>query len=345
MRLSELATRIGGAVEGNGDVEVVRGASLEEAGKGDLTFLSEAKYAAAAKATKASAIVLGPKDASLPIPAIRAPHAYLAFAKALEVLQPIPRPAPGVHPSAVVSKSARLGAGAIVDAFAVVEDDVRIGANAWIGAHAVVHRGAVIGDDFRAHSHAVVREGCRLGHRVVLQNGAVVGADGFGFVKRADGSYHKVPQVGVVEMGDDVEVQANACIDRATLGATRIGRGVKIDNLVQVGHNSTVGEDTVLCGQTGLAGSTVIGKRATLGGQSGAAGHMTIGDDAIVMAKAGVIADVPAGTVWAGYPAFEHRDWVTTQAALLRLPDLVKEVRALKKRLDALEGKGKAGGG
>jgi UDP-3-O-[3-hydroxymyristoyl] glucosamine N-acyltransferase len=345
MRLRELASRIGGSVEGDAEVDVLRGASLEEAGEGDLTFLADARHAAKARATKASAIVLGPKDARPSIAAIRAPDAYLAFAKALEVLHPAPRPAPGVHPTAVVAKSARLGPGAVVDALAVVEDDVRIGANAWIGPHAVIHRGATIGDDFRAHAHAVVREGCRIGHRVVLQNGAVVGADGFGFVKRADGSYHKVPQVGVVEIGDDVDVQANACIDRATLGATRIGRGVKVDNLVQVGHNCVVGEDTVLCGQTGLAGSTVVGKRATLAGQVGVAGHLTIGDGATVMAQTGVIADVPAGKMWAGYPGVEHREWVTTQAALLRLPELLKEVRALRKRVEALERRGGAGGG
>jgi UDP-3-O-[3-hydroxymyristoyl] glucosamine N-acyltransferase len=345
MQLRELASRIGGTVEGDGEVDVVRGASLEDAGAGDLTFLADARRTAEAGTTKASAIVLGRKAARVSIAAIRADDAYLAFAKALELLHPAPRPAPGVHPTAVVAKSARLGPGAIVEALAVVEDDVRVGANAWIGPHAVVHRGATIGDDFRAHSHAVVREGCRIGHRVVVQNGAVVGADGFGFVKRPDGTYHKVPQVGVVEIGDDVDVQANACVDRATLGATRIGRGVKIDNLVQVGHNSTVGEDTVLCGQTGLAGSTVIGKRATLAGQVGVAGHLSIGDGATVMAQTGVIADVPAGKTLAGYPGVDHRTWVTTQAALLRLPELVKEVRALRKRVEALEARGSAGGG
>ena len=340
MKLSEIAARLLLPVEGDGTVEIERIASLEEAGPGDLTFLASAKLAAKAEATKASAIILGKGSPRGRIPAIRADDAYLAFARALEILYPAPRPAaPGVHPTAALSKSARVGPGAAIGAYAVLEDDVVGGRNACIGPHVVLSRGVAVGDDVTLHSHVVVREGCRIGSRVVLQNHVVVGADGFGFTKRPDGTHQKIPQVGIVVIEDDVEVQAGSCIDRATLGETRIGRGTKIDNLVQVGHNCVVGPDTILCSQVGLSGTTTVGKGVTLAGQVGSGGHLTIGDGVTAVAQSGIPGDVEAGRVIAGSPAGDMRDWLRYSAVLPRLPDLVKEVRDLRKRLDATEKK------
>jgi UDP-3-O-[3-hydroxymyristoyl] glucosamine N-acyltransferase len=339
MRIADLAQRLGIAVEGDGSVEVRKGASLDRAGPGDLAFLADRKLQAKAQATKASAIVLGP-GASGPagVPVLRAPDAVLAFAKAIEILQPVPRPAgTGVHPTAVVSKSARIGPGASVGAYVVVEDDVVVGKNACLGPHVVLHRGAVLGDDVVLHSHVVVREGCRLGSRVLVQNHAVIGSDGFGFTRRPDGTHQKVPQVGTVVVEDDVEIQAGTCVDRGTLEETRIGRGTKIDNLVQVAHNCVVGPDSILCAQVGLSGSTTLGKGVTLAGQTGTGGHLTVGDGATAVAKSGIVADVPPGAVVAGVPATDMREATRYTLALPRLPDLLKEFRELKKKVEELE--------
>jgi UDP-3-O-[3-hydroxymyristoyl] glucosamine N-acyltransferase len=200
-----------------------------------------------------------------------------------------------------------------------------------------ISRGASIGDHFFAHSHAVVREGCQLGDRVILQNGVVVGADGFGFAKTPSGRWHKMRQAGPAVIEDDVEIQANSCVDRATIGETRVGRGCKLDNLVQVGHASRVGEDTLLCGQVGLAGSTTVGNRVILAGQVGVAGHLTIGDGAVLTAQSGVPNDVPAGALYSGYPAIENRRWLKSVAAFNRLPELSRTVRELANKVAALE--------
>ena len=339
MRLADLAARLALPLEGEGSIEIVKGASLESAGRGDITFLGHPKHAAKAASTKASAIVLPPGAPAGTAAVLRAPDPYLAFAAALEILQPAHRPAaPGIHPTAVVAKGARIGPGAAVGAFVVVEDDVEVGRNACLGPHVVLHRGVRVGDDVVIHSHSVVREGCRLGHRVILQNGVVIGADGFGFAKRPDGTHKKIPQVGIVVVEDDVEIQAGSCVDRATLGETRIGRGTKIDNLVQVGHNVVVGEDTILCAQVGLSGSTTVGKGVTLAGQVGSGGHLTIGDGVTAVAQSGIPGDVAPGKVIAGSPAMDMRDWLRASAAFPRLADLQKEVRELRKKVDALKG-------
>ena len=303
MKLSEIASKLAYEVEGDGCVEIRRMATVEDAGPGDLTFLSNPRYAKRALDTKASAIILGKDAPAARIPMLRAPDAYLAFARVLALLNPRPRPSAGIHPTAVIAATARIGPGASIGPYVVVEDDVVIGRYAVLHAHAVVHRGATVGDDFVAHSGSVVREGCRLGHRVTLQNGAVIGADGFGFAKRPDGTWEKILQTGIVVLEDDVAVQANACVDRAALGETRIRRGAKIDNLTQIGHGSDVGEDTLLCGQVGLAGSSRVGKGVVLAGQVGVAGHLTVGDGAQVMAQSGVSADVAPGAVVGGWPA------------------------------------------
>jgi len=198
-----------------------------------------------------------------------------------------------------------------------------------------VYEGAEIGDDFCAHSHAVVREFCRVGNRVTLQNGAVVGGDGFGFAKRADGTHHKIVQSGITVIEDDVEIQTLTSIDRATVGETRVKRGAKIDSLVQVGHASVVGEDNIICAQTGLAGSSVLGKNVLLAGQVGVSGHLTIHDNAVVYAQSGIGGDVKAGAVMSGSPAFEAKDWLRAVTAFQKLPELLKTVRQLERRLKA----------
>src|SRR5213075_1413106 len=242
-----------------------------------------------------------------------------------------PKYAPGVHPSAVIHPSAKIGKGAHIGPYAVVNEDVCIGENAVLLAHVVIYHGVTIGDNFLAHSHAVVREFCRIGNNVILQNGVIIGGDGFGFAKDNAGHWHKIVQSGPTVIEDDVEIQANACIDRASVGETRIARGAKIDNLVQVGHGSKVGEDTLLCAQVGLAGSTDVGKNVILAGQVGVAGHCKIGDGAVATAQSGIPNDVEAGKVVSGYPAIDNRQWLRAVAIFNRLPELAKQWRSGKK--------------
>jgi UDP-3-O-[3-hydroxymyristoyl] glucosamine N-acyltransferase len=238
----------------------------------------------------------------------------------------------------VIASTARIGAGAHIGPYCFVDEDVEIGKNAVLHSFVTVYRDAKIGDEFFAHAHVVVREACRIGDRVILQNGVVIGADGFGFARLPDGGWRKILQAGTVVIGNDVEVQANSCIDRATMGETRIGNDVKIDDLVLVGHNSTVGEKTVLCGQAGLAGTTTIGSRCILAGQVGCAGHMTVGDGAMITAQSGVPNDVPAKALYSGYPAIDNKQWLLNMAAINHLPQLLKTVRRLEEKVAKLEG-------
>jgi UDP-3-O-[3-hydroxymyristoyl] glucosamine N-acyltransferase len=334
MKLKEIAERLGCPLEGDGNVPITGVAGIEQAGPGRLTFLSNPKYRRALATTRAAAIIAAPSAGPMPVPALRSQNPYLDFARAVELFHQPQRYAPGVHPSAVVAPTARLGPGCHIGPFCFVDDGAILGSNAVLHSFVSIYRGARIGDDFFAHSHAVVREGCTVGDRVTLQNGAVVGADGFGFARREDGSWMKIQQTGPAVIEDDVEIQAHACVDRATVGETRIGRGAKLDNLVQVGHASTVGENSLLCAQVGLAGTTVVGKGCILAGQAGAAGHLTIGDGAVVTAQSGVPNDVPAGAQYSGYPAMESRQWRKCVAAFLRLPELVRTVRRLEEQLE-----------
>jgi UDP-3-O-[3-hydroxymyristoyl] glucosamine N-acyltransferase len=328
MKLSEIAERLGTIIEnGPPDTEITGVAGIEDAGPGQLTFISNPKYAAAARTTKAAAILVAEDFPGLPAVMLRSKNPYLDFARALELFYQPPQYAPGIHLSAVIHPSARLGANAHVGPYVVVGEEVEIGKNAVLLAHAVIYRGVAIGDNFFAHSHAIVREFCRIGNNVVLQNGVVVGGDGFGFAKDANGHWHKIVQSGPTVLEDDVEIQANACIDRASVGETRISRGAKIDNLVQVGHGSSVGEDTLLCAQVGLAGSTDVGNKVILAGQVGVAGHCTIGDGAIATAQSGIPNDVPAGAVVSGYPAIDNKLWLRCVAVFNRLPEIAKLLR------------------
>src|SRR5208282_5105635 len=330
MKLSAIASALDVRLEnGSADTEITGLNGIEQAGPGELTFVSNPKYGAAARSTKASAVIVAEDFPAIPTAMLRAKDPYLTFARALELFHQPVRYAPGVHPTAVVHAGARIGANAHIGPYVVISDGVEIGANAVLLAHVVIYSGAKIGDNFFAHAHAVVRENCRIGNNVLLQNGVVIGADGFGFAKTAEGRWHKIPQPAPVVIGDDVEVQANSCIDRASIGETRVGRGVKIDNLVQVGHGSVVGEHTLLCAQVGLAGSTVIGKNVILAGQVGVAGHCNVGDGVIVTAQSGTHGDIPPGTMVSGSPAFDHKQWLRAVGIFNKLPELAKAVRSL----------------
>ena len=329
MKLSEIASRLGARLEnGSPDTEISGVAGIEEAGEHQLTFIANRKYAAAARTTRASAVIVSEDFPAGAMAVLRSKNPYLAFARALEFFYQPPQYAPGMHPTAVVHSSAKIGAGAHIGPYVVIDEDVVIGDRAVILAHVVIYRGARIGKNFFAHAHAVVREHCRLGDSVLLQNGAIVGADGFGFAKDDGGKWHKIVQSGPAVLENDVEVQANACIDRASIGETHVAAGAKIDNLVQVGHGSSVGENTLLCAQVGLAGSTEVGKDVILAGQVGVAGHCKIGDGAIATAQSGIPNDVPAKAVVSGYPAVDNKLWLRCVAVFNRLPDIARVLRS-----------------
>ena len=329
--LSELAARLGCRLVGDSSVSITGVAGMEQAGSGQLTFLANPKYAHKVKDTRAGAILLAEPIPSLRIPQLISSNPYLDFARALALFYQPPRPRSGVHPTASVADSARVGENASIGAFAVIGENVVIGKNAVLHPHVVIYDGAHIGDDFLAHSHAVVREFCRVGHRVTLQNSVVVGGDGFGFAKRSDGTHEKIVQSGVTIIEDDVEIQSLTSVDRATVGETRVRRGAKIDSLVQVGHACVVGEDDIICAQTGLAGSTILGKGVLLAGQVGVSGHLTIHDNAVIYAQSGIGHDVPAGAAVSGSPAFDAKEWLRAITAFQKLPEMLRRVRQLEK--------------
>ena len=332
MILRELAERLGCTVRGDAAVEVVRVAGIDDSGPGDLTFVANSKYAKRLATTRASAVIVSP-DTETALPCLLSANPYLAFARAVAILHPATPAEPGVHPAAIVDPTAGLGEGVHVGPLAVIGARVRLGARTVVHPHAVLYPDVTVGADCLIHSGVQVREACRLGDRVVVQNGAVIGADGFGFARDQEGRYHKILQRGIVVIEDDVEIGALCAIDRAALGETRVGRGTKIDNLVQVGHSVSIGKDTVLAGQVGIAGSTRVGDKVTLAGQVGVAGHLTIGDGVIATAQTGIPSSVEPGQVVSGYPAIDNRDWLKASAVFARLPDLQRRVRELEKKL------------
>jgi UDP-3-O-[3-hydroxymyristoyl] glucosamine N-acyltransferase len=334
--LRELASRLGCALRGDGEVEVRRVSGIDEAGPGDVTFVANSRYAPRLATTRASAVIVSPELAT-PLPSLLSPNPYLAYARAVGLLHPRASPPPGVHASAHVDPTASLGEGVHVGALAVVGARTRVGARTAVHPHAVLYPDVQIGEDCIVHSGVQVREGSRLGNRVIVQNGAVIGGDGFGFARDESGRYEKIPQVGVVVIEDDVEVGALAAIDRAAMNETRIGRGTKIDNLVQVGHSVTIGRDCVLAGQVGIAGSTKVGSRVILAGQVGIVGHLTIGDDVIVTAQTGIAHDVEDGARVSGSPSFESRAWLKATAVFAKLPELQRRVRALERVIEELK--------
>jgi UDP-3-O-[3-hydroxymyristoyl] glucosamine N-acyltransferase len=340
MKLTEIASVLGAKLVGSAEaasLEIAGVAGIEEAGPQQITFIANPKYAPAARTTRAAAIIVAPTFPALETPTLRSENPYLAFARALELFFRPPEYTAGVHPTAVIDPTAKIGAQAHIGAYVVIDAEVEIGDYAVLLPHVVIYRGARIGHRFFAHAHAVVREYCQLGNDVLLQNGAVIGSDGFGFAKDKAGQWHKIVQTGPAVLEDQVEVQANACVDRASVGQTRIGSGVKIDNLVQVGHGCEVGRDTLLCAQVGLAGSTVLGKNVILAGQVGVAGHCTIGDGAVVTAQSGTHGDIEPGKVVSGSPAVDSKQWLRCTAVYNRLPELAKSVRTLAETLEQVK--------
>ncbi len=345
VRLGELAERLQCRLEGDGGLEIRGVRALEEAGPQDLTFITEERHLPRLPGSTAAAVILAEGGPSVDRPALRTPNPYLAFARALALFHPSPVPAPGIHPTAVVAPDAHVAPDASVGPLTVVGPEVEVGAGTILEAQVAVGAGVRIGRACRIFPQVILRDGVLLGDRVTVHSGAVIGADGFGYAR--DGHrYIKIPQVGRVVIEDDVEIGANVTIDRATLGETRIGRGTKIDNLVQIGHNVRIGEDTVIVAQVGISGSSRIGSRVTLAGQVGVVDHVEIGDDATVGAQAGVTKDIPAGSVVLGSPAVPHGEFKRQVAATARLAQMRKALHAVEDRLAALEARlaGSAGG-
>lgn len=334
MKLKDIAGKLGARLEPPGaDAEITGVAAIEAAGPGEITFIANPKYAAAARTTRASAIIV---DESFPAldnsrPSLRTKNPQYAYARVAEMFYRPVEYQRGVHPTAVVHPSARVGGNASIGAYVVIDAGVEIGENCTLLPHVVIYRGVKIGRNFFAHSHVAVRENCEIGDNVLLHNGVIIGSDGFGFAKDDQGRWYKIPQSGKVIVEDDVEIQANCCIDRASLGETRIGRNTKMDNLTHVAHNCTVGENSMFCAQVGLAGSTEVGNNVILAGQVGVAGHCKIGDGVIVTAQSGTHGDIPPGAMFSGYPAIDTKQWRRSVALFAKLPELARAIRGSRR--------------
>jgi UDP-3-O-[3-hydroxymyristoyl] glucosamine N-acyltransferase len=340
MKLFDLATATGAECAiTEGDLEISAAAGLDEAQPGDVTFLSNPKYTNKVGTTRASAIYLSENAeiARNDIAILRAKDPYLAFTRALVVFHPRPAFEPGIDPAAVIELSARTGDGTFIGARSVVGANVKIGERVRIHPNVTIYEDASIDDDTEIHSGVAVRAHTVIGKRVIIHNNAVIGSDGFGFAKDEDKHWLKIPQVGHVVIEDDVEIGANTTIDRASTGETRIKRGAKLDNLVQIGHSCVVGEDALLCAQVGMAGSSRVGDRVILTGQVGIGGHITVGDDAILYPQSGVPNDVAPGEILVGTPAFEVSAFWRAVAVFKKLGELPKRIRALERRLDEIE--------
>ena len=339
MKLSELAARLECRLEGDGDLDIHRVSGIEDAGPGDLTFFTNKKYASALEQTRASAVILGNDVADAPCAMLRAPNPYLAVARAVGLFAEPWSPVPGIDPRAYVADGAAVAADASIGPFAVVEAGAAVGARTVVHAQATIGRGAQIGVDCIIHARVSIRERVRIGDRVVLQDGAVIGSDGYGFARAAYGTHVKIPQVGGVVIEDDVEVGANTTIDRPAVGETRIGSGTKIDNLVQIAHGVTIGQNVLLAAQVGVAGSTTVEDAVTLAGQVGVAGHLTIGKGTIATAQTGIPNSLEPGSFVSGYPAISNREWLKASAIFRRLPELRKTIADLEQRIAELEKK------
>jgi len=331
MNLSELTTKVGGQLENfQADVEIQGVAPIEEAGSGEIAYVGNSAERAAARNSEASAIIGAPGLRGLSMPCLCGTDPYLLFARVIEVFHAPPQYEIGIHPTAVIHASAKIGVNASIGAYAVIDRDVEIGPDAVLLPHVVIYRGARIGRNFFAHAHAVVRENCRLGDNLVLQNGAVIGTDGFGFVKEKIGDrvrWKKVLHIGSVTVGDDVEVQANACINRSDDGNTRIASGVKIGDLVHVAHKASVADRALLLPLVAIAGRAKVGREAVVSGQAGVAANCEVGDGAVVLSQGGVIGRIGKGEVVSGFPATDHQQFLKSFAVFRRLPYLVEQLR------------------
>ena len=340
MKLSELAALTGGRIEGDSDPEIVGAAGLDEAQPGQIAFLANPRYTPRVNETAASAIFAA-EDAIIErdIPIVRSKDPYLAYTRALRLFHPEPSTKSGRHPSAVIDETARIADDVLIGACSVIGSGVQIDSGVRIYPNVTIYSDVSIGKNSVIHSGTAIRERSVIGERVVIHNNVVVGCDGFGYAKDEERRWLKIPQTGRVVVEDDVEIGAGTTIDRASVGESRIGRGSKIDNLVQIGHSCTVGEDTLLCAQVGLAGSSHIGNRVILAGQAGVAGHLTIGDDVVITAKSATSHDIPAGKVISGIPAFDNKDWLRSTAAFRRLGEMQRTLRDLARRLTEIESK------
>jgi UDP-3-O-[3-hydroxymyristoyl] glucosamine N-acyltransferase len=336
VKLRELADRLDCRLEGDGEVEVTRVSGIQDAQPGDITFLANSKYEKALASTRASAVIL--KDSAPPAPCamLRAHDPYLAFARAVGLFAPVSRPAPGVHALAAIAADARLGADVSIGPFVAIAEGARIGDRTVIYPNVTIGPGVSVGDDCTIHSNVAVRERCTLGDRVILQNGVVIGGDGYGFVRRGDGTHEKIPQVAVVVIEDDVELGANTTVDRPAVGETRIKAGAKIDNLVQIAHGVTVGRNVLMAAQVGIAGSTDIEDDVVFGGQVGVGGHLTIGRGAIAVGQSGITNSLDPRAFVAGYPAIDSREWRKASVLFRRLPEMKRRIEQLEARVAEL---------
>ncbi len=336
MKLSAIARYIGARLDGE-DLEITGIAPIAEAQPGELTFIANPKYAPLIKTTRASAVIVSEDFAQFPIALLRTPNPYFAFAKALELFYRAPQPEPGIHPTAIVHPTAKLGAHVRIGAYTVVAAECDIGDHVTIYPHCMIYPNVRIGAHTTIHSHVTIRENTIIGAHVIIHDGARIGTDGFGYARDPEGRWYKIPQAGRVIIHDWVEIGANTTIDRAAIGETLIASYVKIDNLVQIGHGSKVGENSLLCAQVGLAGSTEIGRNVTLAGQVGVAGHLRIGDNVIATAQTGIPSSIEANRVVSGYPAIENKLWRRASALFARLPEMYRLLREMRQRLERLE--------
>ena len=339
MRLEEIAEALQCKLEGNPDHEIVGVDKIETAGPQMLTFLANRKYLPKLKSTHAGAVITDFSTVCNGKNVLRHANPYLVYAKALELFYTPYRPLPSLSPRAHISASAKIGTDVYVGPFAYIDDNVQIGAGCFVFPGATIYRGARLGDRCVIHANVSIRENVEIGNDVIIKNGAVVGSEGFGFAKDENGRHYKIIQTGKLVIEDSVEIGANTTIDRPAIGETRIRTGTKIDNLVQIGHSSDVGENTILCAQVGLAGSTVIGKNVILSGQVGVAGHLEIGDNVVATAQTGIPNSVKENSFVSGYPAIDNRAWLKSSAVYNRLPDLLREVQLLKAKVEDLEKK------
>jgi UDP-3-O-[3-hydroxymyristoyl] glucosamine N-acyltransferase len=337
MTLREIADRLECTVEGDGGIEITGVSTLGSAKAGELSFLVNPKYHSELKSTRASAIIVGRDFPGSDLTLLRHDNPYLAFARAVEIFHSPAAKPPAIHSTAVIAETALIGKRVSLGPYTYIGENTNIGDDVSVGAHCLIGDGAVVGEASQIHSGSVIREGVTIGRRCVIHDRAVIGSAGFGYAKQHDDTWYRILQAGTVTLEDDVDVGAGTTIDRAALGETRIGKGTKIDNLVQIGHGCEIGHDSLICAQVGLAGSTRVGSNVILAGQVGAAGHLTIGDRAVVTPQSGLPNSVEPGAIVSGSPAMDHRDWLKLAAILPKLSEMKKSLRDIEKRLHSLE--------
>lgn len=335
--LSEIAKIVNGTVHGDGAIKITSITNIDEAGASDITFAVPPHIDKAADC-QAAAVIIPDSIENFPKPAIRVANPRIAFTQLLEIFTPPVDVELGIHSTAIIGKDVKIGDNVAILPYAVIDDGAVIGDNTIVYPHTYIGKGSSIGSDTLLYPSVTIREYCQIGNRVIIHSNTVIGGDGFGFIT-IGGKHKKVPQVGNVIIEDDVEIGSHVGIDRATTGSTVVKAGTKIDNLVHLAHNVVIGENCFLVAQTGIAGSVKVGNNVTFAGQSGSAGHLTIGDNCVFAARTAVISDVPSGSFYAGFPARPHKEWLRGEAAIGRVPDLIKKIRDLEKRLANLEQK------